>query len=57
MLATLPLIVSTFGRVPVYSLPANLIMVPLYALVVMPAGLLAEVMTLLGLDAVAVSLM
>ncbi|MFQ5519471.1 MAG: ComEC/Rec2 family competence protein, partial [Mariprofundus sp.] len=45
-LATLPLIISTFGRIPVYSLPANLVMVPLYALIVMPAGLLAEVLAL-----------
>ena len=56
-LATLPLIVSTFGRIPVYSLPANLMMVPLYALIVMPAGLLAELLALFGLDSMAVPLM
>jgi len=56
-LATLPLIVATFGRIPVYSLPANLIMAPLYALIVMPVGLLAEVLALLGLDSVATPLM
>jgi len=56
-LATLPLIVATFGRVPVYSLPANLIMAPLYALIVMPLGLLAELLTLLGLNSVASPLM
>jgi len=56
-LATLPLIVATFGRVPVYSLPANLIMAPLYGLIVMPLGLLAELLALLGLDSVALPLM
>jgi len=56
-LATLPLIVATFGRVPVYSLPANLIMVPLYGLIVMPAGLLAELFALFGLDSIALPLM
>lgn len=56
-LATLPLIVSTFGRIPVYSLPANLMMVPLYALIVMPAGLLAELFAIFGLDSMAAPLM
>jgi len=56
-LATLPLIVATFGRVPIYSLPANMIMVPLYALLVMPCGLLAELSALVGLDHVALALM
>ncbi len=52
-LATLPLIISTFGSVPVYSLPANMIMVPLYALFVMPAALLGELCALIGLDGLA----
>jgi len=56
-LATLPLIVATFGRVPAYSLPANLIMAPLYALVVMPAGIVAELLALAGLDSIAAPLM
>lgn len=56
-LATLPLIVTTFGRIPVYTLAANLVMVPLYALIVIPAGLLAELTALTGLDTLAVSLM
>ncbi|MDQ6981434.1 MAG: DNA internalization-related competence protein ComEC/Rec2 [Mariprofundus sp.] len=55
-LATLPLIVTTFGRIPVYTLAANLLMVPLYALIVIPAGLLAELVALTGLDTLAVSL-
>ena len=52
-LATLPLIISTFGSVPVYSLSANMILVPLYALFVMPAALLGELCALIGLDALA----
>jgi competence protein ComEC len=56
-LATLPMIISTFGRVPVYSLPANLILVPLYGLLVMPLALLAEVAALSGLNTVAEILM
>ena len=56
-LATLPMIISTFGRVPVYSLPANLILVPLYGLLVMPLALLAELAALVGLNTVAEMLM
>jgi len=56
-LATLPLIISTFGRIPIYSLPANMIMVPLYALFVMPSALLGELCALLGLDVWALGLM
>jgi len=56
-LATLPLIVSTFGRIPVYSLPANLVMVPLYAVIVMPVGLLAEIFATFGMGDVATGLM
>ncbi|WP_201265556.1 DNA internalization-related competence protein ComEC/Rec2 [Mariprofundus sp. EBB-1] len=56
-LATLPMIISTFGRIPVYSIPANMLMVPLYALFVMPAALLGELCALLGLDAWALGLM
>lgn len=56
-LATLPMIISTFGRVPVYSLPANLILVPLYGLLVMPLALLAELAALCDLNAVAEILM
>jgi len=56
-LATLPLIVSTFGRIPVYSLPANLVLVPLYGLFVLPLALLGEVSAILGLQVVASTLM
>ncbi len=50
MLATLPLIVAVFGRVPLYGLPGNLLMVPLYGLFVMPLSLAGELMAALGLD-------
>ncbi|MDX8407467.1 MAG: ComEC/Rec2 family competence protein, partial [Mariprofundaceae bacterium] len=50
MLATLPVIVSVFGRVPVYGLPSNLLMVPLYGLFVMPLSLAGELMAVLGLE-------
>ncbi len=56
-LATLPLIVSTFGRVPVYALLANVIMVPLYAFFIMPMVLLGAVFALVGLDVWAAMLM
>jgi len=56
-LATLPCIVAVFGRIPVYSLPANLLMVPLYAGLVMPAALLGEVLALAGMDGFAGMLM
>lgn len=56
-LATLPFIITTFGRIPVYSLPANMIMVPLYSLWVMPAALLGELCALVGLDVWATGLM
>jgi len=56
-LATLPLIVATFGRIPVYTLAANLVMVPLYAVIVIPVGLFAELLALTGLDTLAINLM
>ena len=56
-LATLPLIVTTFGSVPVYTLPANLILVPVYALFVLPMGLLGEFAAILGLFELASALM
>jgi len=56
-LATLPLIVSSFGQIPLYALLANMIMVPLYALLVMPLSLLGAVCALLTLDGWAGALM
>lgn len=47
-LATLPLIVEVFGRIPVWSLVANMLLVPLYSLYVLPMALLGEMMALLG---------
>ena len=38
-LATLPLIAHTFGRLPIYGLPANVMMVPLYSLFILPLAL------------------
>ncbi len=49
-LATLPLIVSTFGRIPLYTLPANMILVPLYAFFIMPMSVLGALFALFGLD-------
>ena len=56
-LATLPLVVSAFGRLPVYSLPANLLLVPLYGLAVMPLALLGEVAALFDFGSMAAMLM
>lgn len=52
-LATLPLIADVFGRLPVYGLPANLLMTPLYTLFVLPLALLGGLFSAVGLDAVA----
>ncbi len=49
-LATLPLVASVFGRLPLYSLPANMMLVPLYALWILPLALLGELAVLCGLD-------
>jgi len=50
ILATFPLIVSVFGRIPLYGMPANLILVPIYGLFVMPLGLAGEVAAVLGMN-------
>ncbi len=47
-LATLPLIVDGFGRLPVWSLLANVLLVPLYGLWVLPVALLGVICTMLG---------
>ena len=49
-LVTLPLVAHVFGRLPVYSLPANLLMTPLYSLFVLPLSLLAALLATMGLD-------
>jgi len=52
-LATLPLITRTFGRLPIYSLPANVMMVPLYSLIVLPLALAGAVFAGLGMSGAA----
>ncbi len=47
-LATLPLIAYVFERLPAWSLFANILLVPLYALWVLPLALLGELFALLG---------
>lgn len=52
-LATLPLIADVFGRLPVWSLPANLVLVPLYSGWILPWALLGEISALLNLQGLA----
>jgi len=47
-LVTLPLVLAAFGRLPLYGLPANLLLVPWYGVAVMPPALLGEWLTLAG---------
>lgn len=56
-LATLPVIAYVFGRIPTYSLVANLIMVPLYAVWVLPMALAGTLLALIGADSLAVTLL
>ena len=49
-LVTLPLVAHVFGRLPVYSLPANMLMMSLYTLFVLPLSLLAALLAGTGLD-------
>ena len=55
-LATLPLIADTFGRLPIYSLPANVVMVPLYSLFILPLALAGTVFVCLGMSGTATGL-
>lgn len=48
-LATLPLIAAVFERLPVWSLLANTLLLPLYAFWVLPLALLGELCAVLGL--------
>lgn len=57
MLATLPMVVTTFGSLPLYGVPANLLLVPLFGLFVLPVALLGEVAALIGLESLAALLM
>ncbi len=56
-LATAPIAAAHFNRVAEYGLLANLLSVPLMGLVVMPAGVIAAVLTLVGLEAPALWVM
>ena len=47
-LATLPLVADVFGRLPVYSLPANLLATPLYTLFVLPFSLAGALLAAIG---------
>ncbi|MDX8403094.1 MAG: DNA internalization-related competence protein ComEC/Rec2 [Mariprofundaceae bacterium] len=47
-LATLPIIADLFGRIPTYSLVANLLLIPLYSLYVLPLSILGEISAILG---------
>ncbi len=55
-LATLPLIASTFGRLPVYGLPVNMLMTPLYSLLILPLALAGAGAAAMGLAPVATGL-
>jgi len=52
-LATLPLIADIFGRLPLYSLPANVMMVPLYSLFILPLALAGTVFVCLDISGAA----
>ncbi|MDQ7011392.1 MAG: DNA internalization-related competence protein ComEC/Rec2 [Mariprofundaceae bacterium] len=56
-LATLPVIADVFGRLPVYSLPANIMLVSLYGLLMLPLALMGEIAAIGGLHGVAEALM
>ncbi|MCI4663061.1 MAG: ComEC/Rec2 family competence protein [Neomegalonema sp.] len=56
-LATAPIAAAVFNRISTVGLPANLIAVPLMGIWVMPMGLLAALLTPLGLEAVPLKLM
>jgi len=53
-LATLPLIAYTFGRLPIYSLPANMVMVPLYSLFILPLALAGAGVAVPGISGAAI---
>ncbi|MDQ6951201.1 MAG: DNA internalization-related competence protein ComEC/Rec2 [Mariprofundales bacterium] len=55
-LVTLPLIATVFGRLPLYTLPANLLLVPLYAMWILPCSLVAALLAMLGWGAAAAGL-
>ncbi|MES0371450.1 MAG: DNA internalization-related competence protein ComEC/Rec2 [Mariprofundaceae bacterium] len=55
-MVTLPIVADLFGRVPTYSLLANLLLVPLYTLYVLPLSILGEISAMCGLPGFAYQL-
>ena len=53
-LATLPIIVDVFGRIPTYALPANLLLVPLYTLFILPLSIVGELASVFAADSMAI---
>lgn len=49
-LVTLPLVAHVFGRLPTYGLPANVLMTPLYTMLILPSSLLAALLAAIGLE-------
>jgi len=47
-LATLPIIADLFGRIPTYTLLANMVLVPLYGFYVLPLSIIGEMLALLN---------
>lgn len=40
-LITLPLVINTFGYIPLFSVPANLVLIPFVEIIIVPLGLLS----------------
>jgi len=55
-LATLPIIADLFGRIPTYTLLANMLLVPLYSLCVLPLSIAGELLALMGAAGIATEL-
>ena len=47
-LATLPITADLFGRIPTYTLLANMLLVPIYSLYVLPLSIMGELLALMG---------
>ena len=52
-LTTLPLTAHVFGRLPLYGLPANLVVVPMYGLFILPLALAGAGLAALGMTGAA----
>jgi len=52
-LATLPIITDLFGRIPTWSLVVNLVLVPLYSLIILPLTLVGELLSVTGIGSMA----